>query len=126
MSAKNALDHIRAHHAGLEKVSVSCEIIPFQMFSDPMTTEDYFDIAAAEESKNPALKAKRFAGFLVRKLKLEDGTPAFRSPKGDAADVLAREIPPTALFDLVGQIASAKVGDEVKEVEKKPEPQAEA
>ena len=121
----NALELLTQHFATLGKKEITHAMIPFPMYVEPLTMEDHLSIKAAQEEKNPVRQAQRMAEFLVGKVKLEDGSAAFSSPKGmaDAAQQLARKVAPGVVWELISQVASEQTTEAVSELEKKSEPE---
>lgn len=126
MSTQNALDCLTKHFAALGKREVKHELIPFSMFCEPLTIEDHLEAKAAQDSKTPKQQARALAGLLSRKLKLEDGTPAFRDRKGRTVERMVEACPPEVLWNLLEQVMDGATQAEVAELEKKSEPADEA
>lgn len=115
----SALEQIRTAFKAQENKEITCSLIDTPLYAKPLTAEDYLEANAINEEKDSSKKTLKAAKLITQKVIETDGKPAFRTPKGNSAQILATECPPEVFWNLFSQIFDKTLQDEIAETEKK-------
>lgn len=115
--ALSPLEQLTSHFEQIDRKPIACPLVNEQLYSEPLTAEDFIIVRSAEK-KSARQQVRDLALLVVSRVKLEDGRPAFSSPKGPkaAAEQLATQVPPQTFFEVFEDIFDEASAAQVTEL----------